>query len=611
MSEFSPLRDPVFVLSWQVHLAVVSLFALLGVWAGMTRRAWYIAPTLFCGLLWLFIPLEAPEPALVLLLAVPCLAVACRLVRPWIDPPPVTSRHALASGVIRRGWNFRLADLLWLTLIVGMVTSLVIQLWRLDWAEYEGREHGLVLKWSDLALGAACFDSIAFSVLVTSRQSTWKHQALAGVIALVFGFTAISIHFVVVNSDFLLIYGWASLIPDATDTWLTLLLIKRATTGHSFLLYLLSFAEYFCIVGLGLGLLLPRTIKVPRWLSIASKSVAMASFLALATGLAVVYVEILNRPTWPDEHWPEINEREGLLAVLKRCQELNPDRKSLDELQMSGQRDAAYELAEQFKNLDKLLQRDSVSVFDSRYDRVEDGSRFDSLTNVRHAGLMLSVQAKSDWKLGRREEAINHDLVCLQLAKVYQRQCTANDALVGNAMEGVALQHLGRIRKELLTSERQSVIWRLERLAAAHESLPLLLARSEVFNEEDGGWPFRLRGAIHRLRGVAKPETQAIEQALKVRDAMLSLLITDLAIRCYHETNGHWPADLQALAPEQLATLPLDPFSEQPLVYRVVDDGFMLYSVGRDGVDSGGKFGKAWQSDTPDLDLDAWEYEED
>ena len=46
MSEFSPLRDPVFLLTWQVHLAVVILFTLLGIWAGMTRRACYVVPTL-------------------------------------------------------------------------------------------------------------------------------------------------------------------------------------------------------------------------------------------------------------------------------------------------------------------------------------------------------------------------------------------------------------------------------------------------------------------------------------------------------------------------------------------------------------------------------------
>ena len=41
--------------------------------------------------------------------------------------------------------------------------------------------------------------------------------------------------------------------------------------------------------------------------------------------------------------------------------------------------------------------------------------------------------------------------------------------------------------------------------------------------------------------------------------------------------------------PEQLERLPDDPFSGKPLVYRLTDEGFRLYSVGPNGVDDGGK----------------------
>src|SRR5262245_18333071 len=129
MSEFSPLRDPVFLLTWQVHLAVVILFALLGIWAGMTRRPWYIAPTLFLALLWLFVPLEAPEPVVVLLLTVPVLAVACRIARRWLETPPEDESGPSSPARLR----FSLGDLLWLTLIVGLGTALVVQVWRLPW----------------------------------------------------------------------------------------------------------------------------------------------------------------------------------------------------------------------------------------------------------------------------------------------------------------------------------------------------------------------------------------------------------------------------------------------------------------------------------------------
>ena len=67
------------------------------------------------------------------------------------------------------------------------------------------------------------------------------------------------------------------------------------------------------------------------------------------------------------------------------------------------------------------------------------------------------------------------------------------------------------------------------------------------------------------------------------------------------------------LLPKCLAAIPIDPFSNQPLVYRRSDTGYLLYSVGPDGEDNGGHFG-SW-SDTNsrgyDLDLDALGRESD
>src|SRR3954471_16686422 len=75
MYESSLFSDPVFLVTWQVHLAVVILFSLLGLWWGASRQAWYLGPLLLCLGLWLFIPIEAPEPVIVLLIYVPLLAL--------------------------------------------------------------------------------------------------------------------------------------------------------------------------------------------------------------------------------------------------------------------------------------------------------------------------------------------------------------------------------------------------------------------------------------------------------------------------------------------------------------------------------------------------------
>jgi hypothetical protein len=64
-----------------------------------------------------------------------------------------------------------------------------------------------------------------------------------------------------------------------------------------------------------------------------------------------------------------------------------------------------------------------------------------------------------------------------------------------------------------------------------------------------------------------------------------------LAVEGYRAEHGECPPALAALVPEWIESVPDDPFSESPYVYRLVPGdagGYLLYSVGADGRDDGG-----------------------
>jgi hypothetical protein len=62
------------------------------------------------------------------------------------------------------------------------------------------------------------------------------------------------------------------------------------------------------------------------------------------------------------------------------------------------------------------------------------------------------------------------------------------------------------------------------------------------------------------------------------------------ALERFHLAQGNYPEILDALAPQFLAQLPHDLINGQPLHYRRTDDGkFVLYSIGWDEKDDGGK----------------------
>jgi hypothetical protein len=71
-----------------------------------------------------------------------------------------------------------------------------------------------------------------------------------------------------------------------------------------------------------------------------------------------------------------------------------------------------------------------------------------------------------------------------------------------------------------------------------------------------------------------------------------------LALKLFKQKTGAYPETLDKLAPEFLDSIPVDPFTGKALVYRKVDDGFLLYSLGQNRRNDGGKpqdkSSKAW-----------------
>ncbi len=71
-------------------------------------------------------------------------------------------------------------------------------------------------------------------------------------------------------------------------------------------------------------------------------------------------------------------------------------------------------------------------------------------------------------------------------------------------------------------------------------------------------------------------------------DAEVGAVALRLALMLYQREKGALPESLEALVPAYLHTMPVDPFSGGPFLYRRVDSDYILYSVGKNGVDNGG-----------------------
>jgi hypothetical protein len=74
-----------------------------------------------------------------------------------------------------------------------------------------------------------------------------------------------------------------------------------------------------------------------------------------------------------------------------------------------------------------------------------------------------------------------------------------------------------------------------------------------------------------------------------ITEAQLQMLIVGLAAKRFQLAHDKLPANLNELVPEFLDAVPADPFDGKPLRYKQTATGAVIYSVGSDGIDDGGR----------------------
>ena len=136
---------------------------------------------------------------------------------------------------------------------------------------------------------------------------------------------------------------------------------------------------------------------------------------------------------------------------------------------------------------------------------------------------------------------------------------------------------------------------RSERLAALHA-----VAQEADATTRDHGpvravvisstWAVRIfLPALDKVQGKAD---EAYTQRLLSQVAM--------ALGAHKSEHGAYPATLDALKPAYLPEIPRDPFTNKPLTYRLIGEGYLLYSVGPNLKDDAGEYQSTGASTRPD-----------
>lgn len=112
--------------------------------------------------------------------------------------------------------------------------------------------------------------------------------------------------------------------------------------------------------------------------------------------------------------------------------------------------------------------------------------------------------------------------------------------------------------------------------------------------------PFYDDLGFHSIFSGPVEELNFTTESVMREEAAKQLAVAAIALKRYQIKNGQYPSDLNLLVPEFVSGVPLDPVDGKPLHYRLNADGtFLLYSIGPNGRDDGGKDSEWWHWPDP------------
>lgn len=188
----------------------------------------------------------------------------------------------------------------------------------------------------------------------------------------------------------------------------------------------------------------------------------------------------------------------------------------------------------------------------------------------------------------RDSESTDTILVCAKMGAILQRGGMMIHSLVGIAIGSQAIGWFKVHITQLSPNDRSRILDELKRLLDEIESADVIRSRDIAWSSTIS-WVTHARAIVDRTLGV-KRENHGFEPAFHRHLAEWRMLIIELLLENHRERTGLYPPDLMLLSADRPEIIQ-DPFAlKQSFKYRTSATGFLLYSVGENGIDDGGDY---------------------
>ena len=227
------------------------------------------------------------------------------------------------------------------------------------------------------------------------------------------------------------------------------------------------------------------------------------------------------------------------------------------------------------------------------------------LGGFKRLAQLICAEAQLALMNNRPSDAAKSYLDAIRLGNQMSRGGLLITRLVGISCEAMGCRGLAALVPQLNSADARVVMAQLEKIDANH------VTWAEVRQAEKSCTRYHFKNQLNPVLLVMSWwQTRAAVVKAEMRNktivAQERLLLTELALRCYQSDRGAVPARLDDLVTNYLSKVPGDPFSSGSMVYHPAQNAaWLVYSVGPDRIDDGGKSAGRGATGKGDILLDS------